>query len=169
MRTIVVKADKTVNFISASSNPWRNGSKNQAQTFRLTHPMVQTTFAKGLRGLMQSQKRTHFAALRPVRTAGASLSAPMRASGPLPGQLGPGNDVPRRPGGDRRHRTQQLWQIITAPATIKIYQNGMPMDQQSTSHGRAFFIPRSLGEYTVTVETVGYKNGQRDVSLVDCR
>ena len=39
------------------------------------------------------------------------------------------------------------------------------MDQQSTSHGRAFFIPRSLGEYTVTVEAVGYKNGQREVSL----
>jgi Flp pilus assembly protein TadD len=56
-------------------------------------------------------------------------------------------------------------EIITAPATIKIYQNGMPMDQASTSHGRAFFIPRSLGDYTVTVEAAGYKNGQRDVSL----
>jgi hypothetical protein len=56
-------------------------------------------------------------------------------------------------------------EIINAPATIKVYQNGMPMDQQSTSHGRAFFIPRSLGEYTVTVEAAGYKNAQRDVSL----
>jgi outer membrane protein assembly factor BamD (BamD/ComL family) len=56
-------------------------------------------------------------------------------------------------------------EIITAPATIKIYQNGMPMDQASTSHGRAFFIPRSLGDYTVTVEAAGYKTGQKDVSL----
>ena len=56
-------------------------------------------------------------------------------------------------------------EIINAPATIKIYQNGMPIDQSSTSHGRAFFIPRSLGDYTVTVEAAGYKNGQRDVSL----
>ena len=56
-------------------------------------------------------------------------------------------------------------EIITAPATIKLYQNGIPIDQSSTSHGRAFFIPRSLGEYTVTVEAAGYKNGQRDVSL----
>jgi len=57
-------------------------------------------------------------------------------------------------------------EIINTPATIKIYQNGMPIDQSSTSHGRAFFIPRSLGEYTVTVEAAGYKNAQKDVSLV---
>jgi tetratricopeptide (TPR) repeat protein len=56
-------------------------------------------------------------------------------------------------------------EIVTAPATIKIYQNGMPIDQSSTSHGRAFFIPRSLGEYSITVEATGYKNGQREVSL----
>jgi Flp pilus assembly protein TadD len=57
-------------------------------------------------------------------------------------------------------------EIVTAPATIKIYLNGMPIDQTSTSHGRAFFIPRSLGEYSITVEATGYKNGQREVSLV---
>jgi Flp pilus assembly protein TadD len=55
--------------------------------------------------------------------------------------------------------------IISAPATIKLYKNGIPADQSSTSHGRAFFIPRSLGEYTVTVEAAGYKNGQKDVSV----
>ncbi len=55
--------------------------------------------------------------------------------------------------------------IISAPATIKLYKNGIPNDQSSTSHGRAFFIPRSLGEYTVTVEAAGYKNGQKDVSV----
>jgi thioredoxin-like negative regulator of GroEL len=56
-------------------------------------------------------------------------------------------------------------EIVTAPATIKIYQNGMPIDQSSTSHGRAFFIPRNLGDYSITVEATGYKNGQREVSL----
>jgi len=55
--------------------------------------------------------------------------------------------------------------IITSPATIKLSRNGIPVDQSSTSHGRAFFIPRSLGDYTVTVEAAGYKTGQKDVSL----
>ena len=55
--------------------------------------------------------------------------------------------------------------IITSPATIKLSRNGIPVDQSSTSHGRAFFILGTLGDYTVTVEAAGYKNGQKDVSL----
>lgn len=56
-------------------------------------------------------------------------------------------------------------QIVLAPATVRLYQNGTPSDQSSTSRGRAFFIPRSLGEFSVTVEAVGYKPAQKDVSL----
>jgi Flp pilus assembly protein TadD len=56
-------------------------------------------------------------------------------------------------------------QIIVTAATIKVSRNGMPTDQSSTSHGRAFFILRTLGDYTVTADAAGYKSGQRDVSL----
>jgi tetratricopeptide (TPR) repeat protein len=56
-------------------------------------------------------------------------------------------------------------EIISSPASVKLYKNGMPSDQASTSHGRAFFIPRSLGEFTIIVEAAGYKTAQKDVSL----
>jgi len=54
---------------------------------------------------------------------------------------------------------------ITVPATVKLYKNGMPSDQSSTSRGRAFFIPRSLGDFTIIVEAAGYKTAQKDISL----
>jgi tetratricopeptide (TPR) repeat protein len=56
-------------------------------------------------------------------------------------------------------------ELISAPASVKLYKNGMPSDQASTSRGRAFFIPRGLGEFTVIVEAAGYKSAQKDVSL----
>jgi len=43
---------------------------------------------------------------------------------------------------------------ITVPATVKLNKNGMPSDQTSTSRGRAFFIPRGLGDFTI-FETIG--------------
>jgi tetratricopeptide (TPR) repeat protein len=54
---------------------------------------------------------------------------------------------------------------ISAPATVKLYHEGVPADQGATSHGRAFFITRSLGNYTLVVEATGYKAAQKDVSL----
>lgn len=56
-------------------------------------------------------------------------------------------------------------ELITAPANVKLYKNGAPSDQSSTSRGRAFFIARTLGDYTITVEAAGYKTAQKDVSL----
>jgi Flp pilus assembly protein TadD len=56
-------------------------------------------------------------------------------------------------------------QVINAPATVKLYQNGIPSDQMNTSHGRAFFIPRTLGDFTIVVEAAGYKSAQKDISL----
>ncbi len=55
--------------------------------------------------------------------------------------------------------------IINTPCSVKLYKNGMPSDQSSTSHGRAFFIPSGLGEFTITVEAAGYKSAQKDISL----
>lgn len=46
-------------------------------------------------------------------------------------------------------------QVIAVPTTVKLYKNGAPDDQRSTSQGRAFLIPRSLGDFTIVVEAVG--------------
>jgi tetratricopeptide (TPR) repeat protein len=54
---------------------------------------------------------------------------------------------------------------ISAPAIVKLYHEGVPADQGATSHGRAFFITRSLGNYTLMVEATGYKPAQKEVSL----
>lgn len=56
-------------------------------------------------------------------------------------------------------------EVVAVPATVKLLKNGMPSDQSSTSHGRAFFIPRGFGEFTVTVEATGYKPAQKDLSV----
>jgi tetratricopeptide (TPR) repeat protein len=42
----------------------------------------------------------------------------------------------------------------------------MPVNRTSTSHGRAFFIPRKMGDFTVVVEAAGYKTGQKDINVV---
>jgi cytochrome c-type biogenesis protein CcmH/NrfG len=56
-------------------------------------------------------------------------------------------------------------QLLVTPASVSLYKNGAAIDQSSTSRGRAFFVPRSLGEFTVAVEAAGYKSAQKDVSL----
>src|SRR5437016_7644249 len=54
---------------------------------------------------------------------------------------------------------------ISAPASVKLYHDGIPVEQGATSHGRAFFIPRALGAFTIVVEATGYKSAQKDVSI----
>src|SRR5207248_1010090 len=54
---------------------------------------------------------------------------------------------------------------ISSPASVKLYHDGVPVDQGATSHGRAFFIPRTLGAFTIAVEATGYKSAQKDVSI----
>ena len=54
---------------------------------------------------------------------------------------------------------------ISSPASVRISKGGMPADQREASHGRAFFILRSLGDYTVAVNATGYKAAQKDVSV----
>ena len=56
-------------------------------------------------------------------------------------------------------------EAISTPASVKIFKEGMPTDQKEASHGRAFFILHSLGDYTVVVEANGYKPAQKDVSV----
>src|SRR5258708_11215365 len=54
---------------------------------------------------------------------------------------------------------------ISAPATVKLYREGVPADQGATSHGRAFFLSRALGNFTLIVEANGYKTAQKEISL----
>lgn len=56
-------------------------------------------------------------------------------------------------------------QPLSTPATVKLYREGTPYDQKSTSKGRVSFIVHPLGEFSVTVEAAGYKLAQKDVSL----
>lgn len=56
-------------------------------------------------------------------------------------------------------------EAISTPANVKIFKEGMPADQKEASHGRAFFILRSMGDYTVVVEANGYKSAQKEVSV----
>jgi tetratricopeptide (TPR) repeat protein len=54
---------------------------------------------------------------------------------------------------------------ISAPATVKLYHDGILVDQKATSHGRAFFVPRTLGDFGLIAEATGYKAGQKDLTL----
>src|SRR6476646_1146915 len=56
-------------------------------------------------------------------------------------------------------------QVITVPTMVKIYKNGALEDQRTTSQGRAFFIVRGLGEFTIAAEAVGYKAAQKEISV----
>jgi Flp pilus assembly protein TadD len=56
-------------------------------------------------------------------------------------------------------------QIISTPATVKLYHSGVLSGQAATSNGRAFFILDRLGDYVMTGEAAGYKTAQKDISL----
>lgn len=56
-------------------------------------------------------------------------------------------------------------EIITSTATVKLYSNGIPIEQSSTSRGRAFFIVGGRGDFTVVVEASGYKTTQKEMTI----
>jgi cytochrome c-type biogenesis protein CcmH/NrfG len=56
-------------------------------------------------------------------------------------------------------------EIIKSTANVRLYSNGIPIDQSSTSQGRAFFVVRGLGDFTVVVEASGYRTTQKDVTI----
>jgi tetratricopeptide (TPR) repeat protein len=56
-------------------------------------------------------------------------------------------------------------QIISTPATVKLYHSGVLSGQAATSRGRAFFILDKLGDYVITAEAAGYRTAQKDVSV----
>jgi len=54
---------------------------------------------------------------------------------------------------------------ITAPASVKLYYEGVPTDQSATAHGRSYFVFRALGTYTLMVDATGYQAAQKDVTV----
>jgi tetratricopeptide (TPR) repeat protein len=54
---------------------------------------------------------------------------------------------------------------ISAPASVKLYHDGILVEQKAAPHGRAFFVPRTLGNFGIIAEATGYKAGQKDLSL----
>ena len=54
---------------------------------------------------------------------------------------------------------------ISAPATVKLYLDGILLDQKAASHGRVFFVPSRLGNFALIAEAPGYKAGQKELSL----
>jgi tetratricopeptide (TPR) repeat protein len=93
-----------------------------------------------------------------------NLASPLRA------QMGRGGDTDESTfRGNRAEISITLkdnsGQVITAPATIKLYHLGALAGQSAASKGRAFFILNSLGDYTISIEASGYKSTQKDVSF----
>lgn len=58
-------------------------------------------------------------------------------------------------------------EILSVPATVKLYLNGTPCDEGLTSDGRISFTMSDLGKFTVLVEAAGYKPGQNDVKVAE--
>jgi tetratricopeptide (TPR) repeat protein len=56
-------------------------------------------------------------------------------------------------------------EAISAPASVRLYHDGVPSDQSAASHGRAFFVFRTLGTYTLVVEASGYKAAEKEVTV----
>ena len=50
-------------------------------------------------------------------------------------------------------------QPILAPTTVKLYRQGAPFDQVSTSKGRVFFIVHALGQF-FQIFVIGFANAQ---------
>ena len=55
--------------------------------------------------------------------------------------------------------------FLSVPAIVKLYWNGTPCDEGSTSDGRISFTKSNLGKFTVVVEAAGYEPGQSDLEI----
>jgi Tfp pilus assembly protein PilF len=56
-------------------------------------------------------------------------------------------------------------EFLSVPAQVKLYLNGTPCDEGSTTEGRISFTMSDLGNFTVVVEAAGYKPGQNSVKV----
>jgi Flp pilus assembly protein TadD len=56
--------------------------------------------------------------------------------------------------------------LILVSADVRLSLDGLPFDHGGTSKGRVSFVTRRAGQYTITVDALGYRSGQKDVSVV---
>lgn len=56
-------------------------------------------------------------------------------------------------------------QVVAVPASVKIYKEGIPLDQQTVSRGRTHYLTGHLGDYTIAVEAAGYRAAQKDITV----
>jgi Tfp pilus assembly protein PilF len=54
-------------------------------------------------------------------------------------------------------------ELLSVPANVKVFLNGIPCGEASTSNGRTSFIISDIGKFNVTVDAAGFKSGQSDV------
>ncbi len=54
---------------------------------------------------------------------------------------------------------------ITTVGSVKLYHDGVLDDESGLSRGRAFFVPRRFGDYTLVIDAAGYRSVQKDVNV----
>jgi tetratricopeptide (TPR) repeat protein len=56
-------------------------------------------------------------------------------------------------------------QLVGPLITVKLYRMGNLSEQMTTTKGRAVFILNELGDYVITADAVGYRSGQKEISV----
>lgn len=56
-------------------------------------------------------------------------------------------------------------ELLAVPANVKVYLNGTPCGENSTSTGRTSFLINDIGKFSVAVEAAGYESTQSDVDV----
>lgn len=60
---------------------------------------------------------------------------------------------------------QSSGEVLSVPASVKLFLNGMQCGEGQTSSGRISFNVSGLGRYAAVVEVTGYKTGQNSLSV----
>jgi len=55
--------------------------------------------------------------------------------------------------------------LITSAGIVKLYRDGMLVDEIGLARGRAVFGSISFGSYTLEIDATGYKSAQKDVNV----
>jgi Tfp pilus assembly protein PilF len=56
-------------------------------------------------------------------------------------------------------------ELISSSAVVKLYLNGMPCDEGTTTNGRITFSIAELGRFSAVADAPGYKSGRMDASV----
>jgi Flp pilus assembly protein TadD len=105
--------------------------------------------------------------LRTARAARLVAFCGLLCAAPARGQANAGEGMEFRGNGGEIDVTvhDSSGAAISSPVAVKLYRDGTPFEQGTTTKGRIFFIIHPLGEYTVAVEAAGFRPAQKDVSM----